>query len=106
MEKAQTGKVIDSTISKLPTIEQALKTVYDPVEDIEESCEALGMTINELCLKAGVNPPTLYRWRSKPPKSFLALRRLLAAIEIEEQRKELERKAAEEAPVDTGDDLL
>ena len=55
---------------------------FTPLDDIENALERLGVSVTELCIEAGVNPATLYRWFKEEPKTFQILRQLFTAIAV------------------------
>lgn len=69
-------------------IGEALAKVYDPLDEIDRRAIELDVSIADLADAAGVHHSTIYRWFEEPPYTLIALRRLVACLDIiEAERK-------------------
>ena len=69
-------------------INEALKKVYDPLDEIDRRAIELDVSIADLADLAGVHHSTVYRWFEAPPYTLVAMRRLVACLNIlEAERK-------------------
>ncbi|WP_028970133.1 hypothetical protein [Sphingomonas sp. URHD0057] len=68
----------------------------DIIRDIEERAAKLQLSINEICVKAGVHPTTFSRWKlsEKNPQPIGATLKSLSAITQELERVEALKAAA------------
>ena len=70
-------------------IHEALAAVYDPLDEIDRRAIDLDISIADLADHAGVHHSTIYRWFDTPPYTLVALRRLIACLDIlEAERKQ------------------
>ncbi len=53
-------------------------TIY---EQLQQECDALGITVHNLCVQSEVDPSAVSRWNGKEPKTILTLRALQATID-------------------------
>jgi predicted transcriptional regulator len=65
----------------------ALAKVYDPLDEIDRRAIDLDISIADLADRAGVHHSTIYRWFDTPPYTLVALRRLIACLDILEAEK-------------------
>lgn len=52
----------------------------DIYTSLKIECAKAGITLKEMCERAGVNRDLLSEWKKKEPKSIITLRKLRAAI--------------------------
>lgn len=58
---------------------------------LKQRCKASGITVKELCDRAGVTTATLRNWMKEEPKSITMAKRLEQTMEaIEQERTKLE----------------
>jgi transcriptional regulator with XRE-family HTH domain len=70
--------------------------VYD---EIKRDCEELGMSVSELCRRAGVTRPTLENWKAKNPKSIENYLKIQEIIKQEKEcRKQLLSETSDKMP--------
>ena len=70
-------------------INEALAAVYDPLDEIDRRAIELDVSITDLADRAGVHHSTVYRWFEAPPYTLVAMRRLIACLDlIEAEQKQ------------------
>lgn len=68
-------------------------------EQIKEDCEMLGMSVSELCRRAGVTRATLENWKARNPKSIENYLKIQAIIKNEKEcRKQLLSETSDKTP--------
>ena len=57
-------------------------------EFIKESCEAVDISINELCKLAEIDRSKIQRWKTKEPECIVHLRKITGVLDTLRQQKE------------------
>ena len=52
----------------------------NPYKHLQVRCAEAGISLNELCRRAGVNRMGIQRWRKQPPAAFQTLAKLESTL--------------------------